>query len=119
MIRDIASRRLELRHTHPVFIIELTYAADLTEIDAHMGAHMEFLRRHYDSGRFVFSGRKVPRDGGIIVATGSSREEVEELVRDDPFHRHGLAEFRVVEFRASQCAADLPERLHESRSQRL
>jgi uncharacterized protein YciI len=102
-----------------VFIIELTYTADLAEIDAHMGAHMKFLRKHYASGRFVFSGRKVPRDGGIIVATGSDREEVEAIAREDPFHQHGLVELRIVEFRASQCAADLPERLDESRSQRL
>lgn len=118
-LRDGSSVPGAVRHTHPVFIIELTYTADLTEIDAHMGAHMTFLRRHYDAGRFVVSGRKIPREGGIIVATGNDRAEIEALVREDPFHHHGLADFRIIEFRASQCATDLPERLNESRSQKL
>ena len=29
-------------------------------------------------------------------------------MREDPFCKHGLAEFRVIEFRASQRAADIP-----------
>jgi uncharacterized protein YciI len=76
-----------------------------------MKAHVAFLNRHYASGRFVVSGRKIPRDGGIIIAIGASKAEIEALVREDPFVARGLAEFRVVEFRASQRAHDLPERI--------
>ena len=94
-----------------MFVIELTYKAALSEIDKHMKAHVAFLNEHYASGRFVVSGRKVPREGGIILATGGSREEIEALVREDPFVARGLAEFRVIEFRASQRARDLPERI--------
>jgi len=94
-----------------MFVIELTYKAPLTEIDAHMKAHVAFLNQHYAAGRFVVSGRKVPREGGIILATGGTREEIEALMREDPFVARGLAEVRVVEFRASQRAGDLPERI--------
>ena len=94
-----------------MFVIELTYKADLAEIDAHMKAHMTFLDKQYASGRFVVSGRKVPREGGIIIASGGSRAEIETLVREDPFIARGLADFRVVEFRASQRVADLPKRM--------
>jgi uncharacterized protein YciI len=94
-----------------MFVIELTYKAALAEIDRHMKAHVAFLDRHYASGRFVVSGRKIPRDGGIIIATGASKAEIEALVREDPFVARGLAEFRLVEFRASQRARDLPERI--------
>ena len=93
-----------------MFIIELTYTAPLTEIDAHMSAHVKFLKKHYAAGDFVVSGRKNPRDGGIIVAVGESREQVEAIIREDPFVARGLAEFRVIEFRASQRAEDLPKR---------
>jgi uncharacterized protein YciI len=94
-----------------MFLIELTYKAALPEIDRHMKAHVAFLNRHYAAGRFVVSGRKVPREGGIIVATGGTLEEIEALMREDPFVARGLAEVRVVEFRASQRARDLPERI--------
>jgi uncharacterized protein YciI len=94
-----------------VFIIELTYTAPLAEIDAQMGDHVAFLNRYYTSGRFVVSGRQIPRAGGIIVAVANSREEVDAIAREDPFVARGLADFRIIEFRASQRAPDIEQRI--------
>ena len=90
-----------------MFVIELIYKAALAQIDAEMPAHMKFLKKYYASGHFLVSGRKIPRDGGIILAVGKSREEIEAIAREDPFCRKGLAEVRVIEFRASQQAERL------------
>jgi uncharacterized protein YciI len=97
-----------------VFVIELTYEADLSAIDAAMKAHVAWLNRHYAAGTFLVSGRKVPRDGGIIIATGADREAIEAIVREDPFVSRGLAVARVIQFRASQRAEDLPARVRDS-----
>jgi uncharacterized protein YciI len=94
-----------------MFIIELHYKADLTQVDAHMKAHVAFLRKYYASGHFVMSGRKIPRDGGIIIAVGASREEIEAIAAEDPFCKHGLADFRIIEFRVSQRADDIQARI--------
>ncbi|HEY3497226.1 MAG TPA: YciI family protein [Polyangiaceae bacterium] len=87
-----------------MFVIELTYKAPLAEIDAAMRAHMAFLNQCYAAKRFLVSGRKIPRDGGIILAVGESREEIESLMQNDPFVSRGLADVRVIEFRPSQRA---------------
>ena len=94
-----------------MFVIELTYKADLTEIDAHMAAHVVFLKKYYAAGNFLVSGRKIPREGGIILALGKTRQEIEAIVAEDPFFKEGLADFRIVEFRASQRAKDIPKRV--------
>jgi uncharacterized protein YciI len=94
-----------------MFVIELTYKAELSQIDAHMKAHVAFLNKHYAAGTFLISGRKIPRDGGIILAVGKTKPELESILAEDPFQKHGLAEFRVIEFRASQRAADIPKRV--------
>jgi uncharacterized protein YciI len=96
-----------------MFIIELTYTADLSEIDAHMADHVAFLKKYYAAGHFLVSGRKIPRNGGIIVASGKNREQIESIIREDPFHRHRLADFRIIQFRASQRAPDFPSRTDE------
>ena len=93
-----------------MFIIELTYKVPLKDIDASMPAHMKFLKKYYAAGNFLVSGRKVPRDGGIILALGESREQIEAIAREDPFHARGLADVRVIEFRASQ-ASDAIQKL--------
>ena len=90
-----------------MFVIELIYKAELTEIDQNMKAHMAFLKRHYQAGQFLVSGRKVPREGGIILALGESREQIESIVKQDPFVARGLADFRVIEFRESQRAPSI------------
>jgi uncharacterized protein YciI len=90
-----------------VFVIELVYTVPLARIDAAMAAHVRFLNKYYAAGNFLVSGRKIPRDGGIIIAAGSSRDEIEAICREDPFVEQGLAEFRVIEFRASQKAKAL------------
>jgi len=97
-----------------LFIIELLYKTDLAQIDAHMKAHMAFLRKHYAAGHFLMSGRKVPRDGGIILAVGANREEIEAIAAEDPFCARGLADFRVIEFRVSQRADDLRQTLERT-----
>ena len=94
-----------------MFVIELHYKVELAQIDAAMRAHMAWLRTHYDAGTFVLSGRKVPRDGGVILAVGHDRAAIEAIVKTDPFVARGLADYRVIEFRASQRAPDLPARL--------
>ena len=94
-----------------MFVIELLYKASLKEIDAHMTAHVRFLKKYYAAGNFLVSGRKIPREGGIILAVGKTRQQIEAIVAEDPFHQHGLADFRIIEFRASQKADDIQQRI--------
>ena len=94
-----------------MFVIELIYKADLAEIDATMAAHVAFLDKHYASGTFLISGRKIPRDGGIILAAGKTRQQMQKIVEEDPFVARGLADFRIIEFRASQRANDIQKRI--------
>ena len=94
-----------------MFIVELTYKAPLEQIDAHMKPHVAFLNKYYAAGNFLVSGRQIPRKGGIIVALAESRERIEAIMAEDPFCSRGLAEVRIIEFRASQKAPDLPGRI--------
>ena len=94
-----------------MFVVELIYKAALADLDAAMAAHVTFLNKHYDAGHFLISGRKVPRDGGVIVAAGIDREQLDAVMRADPFCERGLADFRIIEFRASQRADDIQQRI--------
>ncbi len=90
-----------------MFVIELTCKADLAKIDASMKAHVKFLQKYYASGHFLISGRKIPRDGGIILAVGESRDRIQQIAEEDPFYTRGLADVRIIEFRVSQRSGDV------------
>ena len=85
-----------------MFIINLNYIVPLEQLDAHMADHVKFLRTYYKKNVFVASGRKVPRTGGIILALAKSKEELEQIIRKDPFYIHKLADFSITEFLTSQ-----------------
>lgn len=90
-----------------MFVIELTYTAPLEAVDAELDAHVAWLDRYYAAGVFLASGRKVPRDGGLILAGGVSRAEVERIAAEDPFAAAGLCTYRITEFLATKTSADL------------
>jgi len=80
------------------FVVSLNYVAALSAIDAAMRSHVAFLEKQRKAGVFIAWGRKVPRTGGIILACGERRSEIERIMRDDPFVARRLAEVEVVEF---------------------
>ena len=92
-----------------MFIIDLNYIVSLEELDVHMADHVKYLRKYYKKDIFITSGRKVPRNGGIILALTDSKEEVENIIKEDPFYKHNLAEFTITEFLTSQYHPDLEE----------
>jgi uncharacterized protein YciI len=85
-----------------MFILDLTYTAPLERVDAALPAHSEWLDAHYASGVFLASGRKLPPDGGVIIAVGEDRAKIEEIVKSDPFSVAGVAEYAITEFAASK-----------------
>jgi uncharacterized protein YciI len=85
-----------------MFIIELTYTAPLAQLDEQMKAHNDFLDAHFESGYFIASGPKVPRTGGVILATADSLERVQQILEQDPFKILNLADYKITEFIASK-----------------
>ena len=57
---------------------------------------MAWLNEGYAAGRFLVSGRQIPRTGGVILATGDDRDEIEALAATDPFVTGGVATCEVV-----------------------
>jgi len=90
-----------------VFIVSLAYTSPIEEIERFLPEHIDFLDAQYRSGHFQLSGRKVPRTGGVIIATVKSREELDLIVAKDPFYREGLASYEVTEIVPTKSAPAL------------
>ncbi|MGW6259440.1 YciI family protein [Streptomyces sp. NPDC055085] len=95
-----------------MFVLELTYTAPLEAVDAVLEAHVAWLDQQYAAGSFLASGRKNPRDGGVILAVAEDRAGIEEITAGDPFVIAGVCAYRVTEFVATKTAPGL-ERYRE------
>ncbi|MFF4271977.1 YciI family protein [Streptomyces sp. NPDC001536] len=98
-----------------MFVLELTYTAPLDQVDAVLEAHVAWLDAQYERGVFLASGRKNPRDGGVILAVAEDRARIEQIAATDPFVTAGVCAYRVTEFAATKTAPEL-ERYRESPS---
>ncbi|CAG37214.1 YciI family protein [Desulfotalea psychrophila] len=81
-----------------MFIISLTYKVELEEVDKHLDAHIAYLKDAYANGNFIASGRKVPRTGGIIFSKVKNRDQLETILKKDPFNQAGIAKYDITEF---------------------
>jgi uncharacterized protein YciI len=90
-----------------MFVVLLSYIKPMSEVDRFVEEHREFLKHYYASGKFLLSGRKEPRTGGVILAVAETRAEIESIVQNDPFHREKIANYELVEFLPSMSAEHL------------
>ena len=90
-----------------MFIINITYKTDLKRIDQFLDEHIVFLNEQYALGNFLASGRKVPRNGGIILARLNNRLELEQIIETDPFKQNELADYQLIEFVPSKTCDEL------------
>ena len=81
-----------------MFIAILTYKKPLSEVDRFLAAHRKYLANHYAAGDFIASGPQNPRVGGVIMMKAESREAVDAIIAEDPFHINGIADYQIVEF---------------------
>ena len=87
-----------------MFIVSLTYIKSLEEVDRYIEDHVEYLKEQYALGNFIASGRKVPREGGVILSKLDSKEKLLEVLDKDPFKKADLATYEIIEFIPSMTA---------------
>ncbi|WP_397453050.1 YciI family protein [Pseudomonas sp. NA-150] len=82
-----------------MYIVNLTYLKQIADVEKHIEAHRRYLDENYAREVFLASGPKTPRDGGLILVSGSiTRAELELLLTQDPFFEHEIASYNVTEF---------------------
>ena len=90
-----------------MFVIVLEYLKPLEEVDRWLDGHKSFLQEQYASKRFIASGPLLPRTGGVILARGCGRAELDTILGRDPFQREGVARYTVMEFEPNMFDHDM------------
>ena len=80
-----------------MFIVSLSYKKDINEVEKFIEPHIQFLNKYYADKKFIFSGRKNPRTGGVILVRNVDKETLADIIRQDPFHQHGIADYDITE----------------------
>ena len=82
----------------PSFILSLTYTAPIEAVDALLNDHLAWIEENRKAGHLVAGGRKVPRTGGVLLAVGEHRADIEAIAQTDPFITGKVATVEVIEW---------------------
>jgi uncharacterized protein YciI len=93
-----------------LFIVTLTYARPLEEVNKRLDAHRDWLVVNTRAGRICVAGPLEPRTGGLIVAHCADREELDRMMALDPFVTGGLVDVQVLGATPALRHADFPAR---------
>lgn len=95
-----------------MFVVLLNYLKPLSEIEPVVGPHRAYLDTLYAEGVLLASGPQVPRTGGVLLARGGrSKEDLADILKQDPFATEGIADYTIIEFDPIKHHAALKELL--------
>lgn len=80
-----------------MFIVHLTFSAQKSRARELMSEHEAWIARGFQAGIFALVGSLEPRRGGVVVAHGIGRDELDRTLAEDPFVAHGVVEAEVFE----------------------
>lgn len=81
-----------------MFIILLNYKKPIEVVDQFIVVHREFLSEHYQKNHLIVSGPQNPRTGGVLISQLKDREELMNIIKQDPFYINEIADYEVIEF---------------------
>lgn len=87
-----------------MFVLLLKYKKSLEEVEKALEAHITYLEKYYVLDKFICSGRRNPRIGGLILCNAKDKDEVNEIIKEDPFYKEDIAEYEIIEFMPTKYA---------------
>ncbi len=81
-----------------MFLLLGRYLKPVDEIEVHLEGHRAWVRTHAEAGHVIAAGREVPLRGGLLIAVGVTRDEVDRMIAADPYITEGVAEYDVREY---------------------
>lgn len=80
-----------------MFVVTLRFSANKAQAPALMQAHNDWIKKGFDDGVFLMTGSLKPGLGGVVIAHFTSRDAIEERVRQDPFVAENVVSADILE----------------------
>jgi len=73
-----------------IFAVTIVYGPDKAKIAEFRPPHRDYLRDLISKGKLVIAGPFIDDSGGFIAYEAGSEEEVEGIIKADPFFKCGV-----------------------------
>ena len=91
-----------------MFIANLKYKKSIEEVNKVLEAHLEYLDKYFEKGKFICTGKKsFPELGGVILFNSNNLEEAKKILYEDPFYIEEIADYEIIEFQPVKFSQNL------------
>lgn len=90
-----------------MFIILLKFSTNKASAGQFMDAHNAWLKDGFAQGRFLLAGTIQPKLGGAILAHNATLEQIQAIVREDPFVSEGVVTAEIIEIMPSKAVPQM------------
>ncbi len=80
-----------------MFIVLLKFADNKSQAGNYMDGHNAWIKQGFDDGVFMLVGSLQPNQGGAIVASNTTLEELQSRVSKDPFVAENVVSSEILE----------------------
>jgi len=81
-----------------IFVVNIAYAASIEDIEKSTEDHRAYLRKLKAAGKLIASGPFVPRNGGMLLIDAENREQLDYILRGDPFNLRTLVTYEIKQW---------------------
>lgn len=87
------------------------FLGNASDREADLIAHQNFLELNHRAAIFLVSGSMSNQDGSVIIAFTQTREELIDILEQDPLRKRELIDFKIIDFDLNRRALSFTEEL--------
>lgn len=84
-----------------LYLVKITYGVAIEQLHVHLEAHRAWLAGIARAGALLVAGPLEDGRGGVVVAHCDTRAELDDLLAQDAYHIHQVADYEVTSFHAA------------------
>lgn len=81
-----------------MFVLNVSYNKLPEVVAEHSATHGQWVKKYIDEGVFLCAGPKPSKLGGVILAKSISKARLLDIIKEDSFVIHDVAEYQILEF---------------------
>ncbi|MDR1731499.1 MAG: YciI family protein [Synergistaceae bacterium] len=85
-----------------MILVVVSYVKPIGEVERFVTEHRAYLTKYMESRQIVLFGRRTPPIGGVILFNVNSAEEVDAIMKKDPFYLNGISKYELIDFTPSK-----------------
>lgn len=90
-----------------MYLLNVSYIQPIEEVVKHQETHSVWVKKYISEGIFLIAGPKKSKMGGAILVKSIDKQRLNNILAEDSFIEHDMAEYQIIDFDCKLSVDDL------------